>query len=153
MQIAAGQACLRVAFGDGDIADRDAWERDHRSGADGRAGNHRIAPVVTPGEAEATGGHRRNSRVEVGQLPGRSRVVAVDRPHGEHPQPLGPGKYLEAIGILQGEDLTGDVVDAEHRRHAQLVPAERLPLGGKQRGQLREGGVGSVDGILAHRFQ
>ena len=148
-EVAGGHAGLRVAFGDRDIADRDAREGRWS----GRAGEHRIAPVVAPGEAEATDGHRRNSRVEVRQLPRRPRVVAVERPHREHSQALGPGERFQAIGVLQGEHLREHVVDAQHRRHPQLIPPEALALAGEQRRHLREGGVGGVDGILAHRLE
>ena len=91
--------------------------------------------------------------MEVGKLARGPRVVAVDRPHGEHPQSLGTGECLEAIGILQGEHFAGDIVDAEHRRHAQLVPAKRLPLAREQGGHLRKRGVGGIDGIFAHRLE
>ena len=152
VQIAVGHAGLRAALAHRDIADRDAWEGDGSDWSD-RACDGRIAPVVAPGEAEATGGHRRNSRVEVGQLPRGAGIVAVERPHREHPQPLGPGECLEAIGILQGKHFAGDVVHAQHRRHSQLVPAKCLALAGEQRGHLRKGGVGGIDGILAHRLE
>ena len=88
--------------------------------------------------------------MEVGQLARGPRVVAVERPHGEHAQPLGAGEDLEAIRVGQGKHLRRDVVDAQHRRHTELVPAKRLALAGEQARHLREGGVGRVDGVLPH---
>ena len=89
----------------------------------------------------------------VRQLAGSARIIAVERPHREHSQPLGPGERLEAIGVLQCEHLCPDIVDAQHWRDPQLIPAERLPLAGEQRGHLCKGRPRCIDGIFAHRLE
>ena len=91
--------------------------------------------------------------MRVGRLAGGAWIVAVERPHREHSQPLGPGERLKAIGVLQREHLCVHVVHAQHWRDPQLIPAERLPLAGEEGGHLRERRPRGIDGIFAHRLE
>ena len=57
----------------------------------------------------------------------------------------------ELVGVVGGEALTGDVVDTEHHRHAEMAPgrrgAAREPRCAPKRLHLRMGGVErSLDG-------
>ena len=70
----------------------------------------------------------------IGRLPRSPRVIAINRPHRKHPQALFPGKNLKLLSVLNCEYLTGDVVNTQHRRYPQLIPAKAFALVGKQIG-------------------
>ena len=89
----------------------------------------------------------------VGGLPCSPRVIAVDRPHREHPQALLPGKNLKLLSVLDCEYLTTDVVNTQHRRNPQLVPAKAFALAGKQIAELGKSSVGGINGVGPHRLE
>ena len=89
----------------------------------------------------------------VGQLAEGPCLVAGDRPHREHAEALLTGEVLQQLGVGGGEYLAGDVVYADHRRYAELVPAEADSKAAMELAELAEAGVGGIDGVLAHGLQ
>ena len=129
-----------VALDDGGIGDGQRGQRvtDVVGGA-----------VVVEDRAEAAGGQV-EARCGGRGLPETAGGVAGHRPHRQHPETLGAGEVLERLGVGDGEDLGGDVVDPDHRRHPDLIPAEGLTEFTVERCQLGVGGLGSLDRVGAH---
>ena len=129
-----------VALDDGGIGDGQRGQRvtDVVGGA-----------VVVEDRAEAAGGQV-EARCGGRGLPETAGGVAGHRPHRQHPETLGAGEVLERLGVGDGEDLGGDVVDPDHRRHPDLIPAEGLTEFAVERRQLGVGGLGGLDRVGAH---
>ena len=119
-------------------------------GCHGAPRRDRVArAVVVEHAAECTGRHaepRRRRR----RLADRAGVVAGHRPHREHPELLHAGKVFKQLRVGDGEHLGEHVVDADHRRHAELVPAEALLVFGEQRRHLSVRRPCCRDRIRAH---
>ena len=118
-------------------------------GVDAVGGTSVVSSVVVEDAAEAS---RRDveARRRRRCLSQAARGIASDRPHRQHSEPPGSGEVLERLRVGEGEHLGGDIVDPDHRGHAELVPPERLAEFTVERTQLGVCRLRGVDGVGAH---